>query len=75
MKKENYDKLSEEEKDMMQIGARALTRIINEMNKCEAKEDGSLIYRCEDAENPDIVRYFILTGYEKNGDSPQKPNV
>lgn len=72
MTKEDFDKLSEDEKSMMQIGANSLKRIINEMIKCEATDDGGLIFKTIDAKSG-RQRYFTLTGYEEN--SPEKHDV
>ena len=69
---EEFDKLSDEEKEMMQIGAKCLTKIINEMEKCEVGEDKSvLIFSCKDADGKPY--YFNLTGFMK--DSPEKHDV
>lgn len=72
MTKEEYDKLSDDDKEMMQIGAKCLTRIINEMEKCEVGEDESvLIFSCKDADGEPY--FFNVTGYKQN--SPQKHDV
>lgn len=67
MTKEEFDKLPEEEQAMMQIGARLLTRIMNEMEKVESGDDPSvLVFTTRDVEGN--TAYFNVSGYVKAED-------
>lgn len=67
MTKEEYDTLPEEEKEMMQVGANLLNRILHEMIKVEIGEDVSvLVFTTRDIEGN--VAYFNVSGYVKAED-------
>lgn len=70
MTKEDYGKLTDEEKENMQIGGAVLSRILETMESCEPTEDGDLIFKTNEGKG------FVLMGFIKNEEnSPEKPDI
>lgn len=72
MTKEEFNNLPDEEKKMLHLGAGCLTKIMNQMVKCELGDDEStMIFTCRDDDGDEY--FFNVTGYKIN--SPKKPDI
>lgn len=68
MTKENFDSLSKDEQRSLRIGATVLRKILDDVERVDVCDDGSLIFQVADEEG----RFFKLTGLKE---SPQKHDV